>query len=253
MDIFDYHFKIRNSYDVAINLAAIYKDVEYKQFDKTQLNNIFKTSHNDVLKNNYLQFFSQVVKGLNDNNIQQLNETLTYLNQRWQGYKKIYYDIIKQVFDIQFNEDVVNNLYCELQFLPINEICVEDGAIYLNCNQTNEQMFVSFIIMLTKLILLKSWKDYNKWEFNTKFDVDNKIFMFADIAVDAIFHNSELHKVCDRPSYMYFYNINYQNVNMMEGFRQMYKNMDVNKFLDELYLFVYNNYQSLIQFKRYLY
>lgn len=253
MEKFDYHFRIRNFKDVAINLSAIYKKVAYKQFDKTQLENILKATNPDDLKSNNIQHFSNIIKELNKSHSEQLNNSINYLNHRWREYKETYYEIVKQLFDINFNEDVVNNLYCELQVLPINEICVEDGAVYLNCNQSNDQMFVKFIIMLTKLILLQTWRGYNNWEFNTNFDVDNKIFMFADIAIDAIFHNSDLRRVSNTPSYKYFYNLNYQNVNMMERFRQVYKNMELNNFLDEVYLFVYNNYQSLMQFKHYLY
>ena len=253
MEKFDYHFRIRNNYDVALNLASIYKDVAYSQFDKTQLDNIFKTSRQDISKNNYVQHFSNIIKDLNDKCNKELSQTIDYLNQRWQNYKQRYYEIVGQIFNIEFNFDVVNNLYCELQYLPINEISVKDGAIYLSCNQSNEQIFVKFIIKLTQLILLQTWNNYNRWKFNTDFDSQNKIFMFADIAVDAIFHNSELNQVCDNPSYKYFYNINYQNVNMMKQFREMYKSMEINKFLDEVYLFVYNNYSSLSQFKHYLY
>ena len=253
MEKFDYHFIVRNSQDVAINLAAIYNGVAYVQFDKTQLKNIFKTSQQDVAKNNYLQYFSQVVKDLNTYHSEQLDESIDYLNQRWQEFREHYYNIIEQVFNIQLDSNIVNNLYCKLQFLPINEICVEDGSIYLNCNQSNDQMFIKFIIMLTKLILLHSWSIYNNWKINSDFDTDNKIFIFADIAIDAIFNNSDLKQICESPSYKYFYNLNYQNSNMMKQFRQMYKNMEVNKFLDEVYLFVYNNYQSLIQFRHYLY
>ena len=253
MEKFDYNFRIRNSQDVAVNLAAIYNEVAYTQFDKTKLNDIFKTSKQDTLKPNYIKHFEQIVNDLNNNRYTELNQTINYLNQRWREFRDKYYEIIKQVFDIQFNNDIVNNLYCELQFLPIDEISVKDGILYLNCNQSNEQMFVKFIVMLTKLILLQSWNKYNNWNFNTNFDVGNKIFMFADIAVDAIFHNSELNQICKKPSYKYFYNLNYQNINMMQYFRQLYKNMEINKFLDEIYLFIYKNYSSLIQFNHYLY
>lgn len=253
MEKFDYHFKIRNSRDISINLASIYADIAYKQFDKGQLKNIFNTSQQDMFRNNYLEYFNQVVKELNDNNINELNGNLSYLNQRWVSFKENYYDIIKNIFGIEFDSDIVNNLYCELQFLPINEINLRDGAIYLDCNQTNEEMFAKFIIMLTKIILLYFWSGDNKWKFNTNFNAENKIFMFADIAVDAIFYNSELKRICDNPSYKYFYNLNYQNVNMMQYFRQLYKNMEINKFLDEIYLFIYKNYSSLIQFNHYLY
>lgn len=253
MEKFNYYFRLRNNKDVAVNLAAIYNNLAYTQFDKTQLKNIFKTDKQDVLKENYIKYFSDIVRDLNDQHYVELGQSLDYLNQRWQSYKQNYYDIIKRIFSIQYNEDVINNLYCELQFLPINEISVEDGAIYINCNQSNEQMFEKFIVMLTKLILLQNWYNYNNWKFNTNFDVDNKIFMFADIAVDAIFANSELKQICDKPSYKYFYNLNYQNVNIMDRFRQMYNSMEINEFLDEVYLFIYNNYHSLIQFKHYLY
>lgn len=253
MEKFDYIFKIRNSCDVAINIASIYNNVAYTQFDKTKLNAIFKTDKQDMQKNNYIKYLTQIVNDVNITHHTELGDSVSYLNQRWQEYKHIYIEIIQQIFNIQFNNDVVNNLYCELQYLPINEMSVSDGVIYLNCNQSNEQMFVKFITMLTKLILLQSWNKYNSWKFNVDFDTDNKIFMFADIAVDALFYNTDLNKICDKPSYKYFYNLNYKNINITKQFREMYKNMEINKFLDEVYLFVYNNYQTLKQFKHYLY
>lgn len=253
MEEFDYHFKVRSIKDEALNLSAIYKGVAYSKFDKSELAEIYNISNRDVNDINFLQTITNAVADIHNREKDNMDTLCRQLQLKWSTYRKQYLKIISKEFGIVFNKNVINHIYCYLQQLPINEVDLKDNTIYLNCNQSLDEMFTNFIVMLTKIMLLYKWNSFNHWEYNTDFDVKNKIFMFVDIAVDAVFANSELCEISSRPSYRYFYNLNVENQNVMDKFRGLYTQMTLENFFTEVYMFVYINYQTLQQFKHYLY
>lgn len=250
---FDYHFKARSIKDEALNLSAIYKDVAYSKFDKSELTEIYDISNQDVDDVNFSQTVTNAVADIHNREKQKMDILCRQLQFKWDAYRRQYLKIISKELGIAFSKNAINHIYCYLQHLPINEVDLKDNTIYLNCNQSLDEMFECFIIMLTKIMLLYKWNSFNHWEYNTDFDVKNKIFMFVDMAIDAVFANSELCKICPNPSYKYFYNLNVENQNVMQKFREAYTKMTLENFFTEVYMFVYINYPTLRQFKRFLY
>lgn len=253
IDKFNYYFKVRPYKDVALNLGVIYKDLGYFKIDKNKISQIYGLTEQDINHKNYLQNFEEKVKILCDNNNDKLAGKCLQLQRMWNDYCIEYFDIISKVFEIEIVKDVTFNTYCYLQHLPINQVDLNNNVIYLDCNKEVTELFKNFIIMLTKLILLKRWNDYNDWKFNTDFEINNKVWIFADIAIDAIFINSDLVKICSNPSYKYFYSLRVEGVNTIEHFRKIYKQKTLDEFFTELYIFIRKNYQRFLKFKHYLY
>ena len=253
LENFDYHFKIRKSHEQALNLAVIYKNLAYGNFDKSKLSNIFKFDVEIFSTEGYLSKLTQMIGNSIEKQEDKLNQICVTLQNRWANYRNEYINIISKALDVDFKTDIINHLYCYLQLTPINELDLVDDSIYLNANKNEDEIFKSFIILLTKKLLLNRWRLYTEWDFNTDFDSKNKMFMFADIAIDAIFSNTELSKICKNPSYKYFYNITNEGENVMDQFSKLYKTTKLNDFFDKVYMFVYRNYQNLLQFKHYLY
>ncbi|MBQ7798493.1 MAG: hypothetical protein IJ371_05160 [Clostridia bacterium] len=253
MNEFNYYFKVRPAKDVAFNLGVIYKDLGYNKIDKNKISQIYNITSQDINDTYYLNNFAQKVQELNDKESIQLTKLCEQLQQKWKAYRSEYFNIISRVFGIEFNCDFNANTYCYLQFLPINEIDLKDNIIYLDCNREVDEIFKNFVIMLTKLVLIARWNDVNDWNFNIEFDVKNKVLMFVEIAIDAIFANSDLVKICANPTYKYFYSLRVKDVNTMDYFRQLYNTISLDDFFTEVYMFVHTNYTTLLQFKNYLY
>lgn len=253
MNKIDYHFKVRNAKDVALNLGVIYRNLGYSKINKAEITKIYNICEQDIV-NDYC--LNDVVCRVENAHFQQkdrLDNMCKQLKCKWVDYQAKYFKILSEVFDIELNNAEINHIYCYLHLLPINEVDLLDNIIYLNANQSIDEVFKSFIIMLTKALLLRRWNSVNDWDFNTEFDYKNKIWMFAELAIDPIFACSELSDITNKPSYKYFYDINIEGENIMQKFRDMYNRLPLDEFFTEVYMFVHNNYQTLLQFKNYLY
>lgn len=250
---FEYHFKVRNVKEVALTLTSIYKDVAYSRFDKRKLQNLTNLQFKQVNDKNYVQQFEDIARKIEQDNFIKLEQLCKQMQEMWRNYRNKYIDIICKMLGFEINNEATNHLYCDLHMLPINEIDLNDCAIYLDANKGAEEIFKKFIVMLTKLAILNRFKYTNKWEFNSDFDAKNKVFMFVDVAADAVFKNSELSKICDKPSYQYFYNLQIDDENVMDKFNNLYKNISLDEFFDEVYIFIHRNYQKFLDFKHFLY
>lgn len=250
---FDYCFKPREDNDVVLNLNAIYKNLGYSKIDKNNISQIFNLDISKLSGDEYIANLREKVKTYNARNYDVVLSICEQLQSKWEEYKESYFKILNKVFDIEIDSDIKTYTYCYLQPLPINEISFQDNVIYLDYNKSVDELFKTFIIMLTKLILLNRWNDVNHWNFNTEFDVKNRIWMFAEIAIDAVFANSDLALISDKPTYKYFYNLQDNGCNVMDLFRQEYKKLSLDEFFTSVYMFVYEKYNTLLQFKNYLY
>lgn len=249
---FNYHFKKRDPKDVALTLGVIYNDLGYSKIDKAKISKLYNVTY-DAHDKNYINKFINAVETLDTKKQNHINLLCEQLNKQWQDYKNEYLDIINRVLDIKIDNQIVNHTYCYLHSLPINEISLNDNIIYLDYNKSVEEVFTNFIIMLTKLLLITRWNYVNNWNFNKEFDVKNRVWMFAEIAIDAIFCNSDLNNVCKNVSYKYLYSLNIKGINVMEYFRKLYKTKPLDDFFTEVYLFVHENHKALLHFKNYLY
>jgi len=232
---------------------VICKSLGYNQIDKTAIIKLFKLTEQDLNNDLYLHNIMLKVKQLHEQESKRIKELCEQLQQKWDNYRDKYFLILNKVFDITIDTNAQTHTYCYLQLLPINEVDLKNNIIYLDCNKDIEEIFKTFIIMLTKLILINRWNYTNNWNFNTDFDVKNKIWMFAEIAIDAIFANSDLADITTKPAYKYFYSLNIQNVNTMDKFKNLYPTVQLDEFFTQVYLYVHENYQTLLQFKNYLY
>lgn len=250
---FNYYFKVRSVKDVVLTLGAIYKNLSYCKIDKTRISQIFNLTSQDIKDENYLNNINRKVNIVNDAQQENLNIMCKQLQKKWDNYRKEYLAVISNIFDIKINLNLTTNTFCYLHMLPINEVDLKDNIIYLDCNKNVDEVFKSFIIMLTKLILINRWNSVNNWNFNDEFDIRNKVWMFVELAIDAIFANTPLSKICDKPTYKYLYSLKVKGVNVLEHFRIIHKTLAIDDFFTEVYMFVHINHDKLLQFKNYLY
>ena len=249
MNKFDYCFKISDEREVALKLLGIYKDLAYKGIDKNKVFQEYVIIDNSA----HLNDVAEDIKIIHKQNEGKMQIICEKLNEKWQNYKDEYIEVLSKNLGIKFDMSKTKHTYCYLHLLPIDEINMKDNIICLNCNKSIEEHFKTFIIMLTKAILLDRSDYINKFKFDDAYDYKNKIWMFAEIALDAIFKNSDLIKICENPSYKYLYSLKIDGVNVMEQFRVLYTKISLDDFFTSIYMFVHKNYQVLLKFKNYLY
>jgi len=249
----NYYFKVREPEDIALNISVIDKDLGYNGIDKSNVfasYNINKACVNGKLK---VENILSSVKDVCDKQYELMTEMCNKLQQKWGNYREEYLSIIEKCLGINFNREMIYNTYCYLHLLPINQVDLSTKIVYLSYNEDIEQLFKNFIILLTKSIVLDRWNYLCRPAFDTEFDYQNKLWLFIEIAIDAIFSNSDLSKICAQPSYKYFYSIKLNDINIMERFRQLHKLISIDDFFNEVFTFVYENATTLLKFKNYLY
>ncbi|MFQ6724276.1 MAG: hypothetical protein ACLRFE_02960 [Clostridia bacterium] len=250
---FDYCFKMRDDKDISIDIGSIYKNLGYNNCDKEKIAKIYNLSYEDINNDNYLIDINIKVGEINNCIKDNINEKCKSLQNMWDNYRNKYYSIISKILDINIVKDITEYRYCYIQLLPINEVALMDKCIYLIYSEDVNEMFKNFIILLTKLILVNKWKTDNNWVFETEFDAKNKIWMFAELSIDAIFNYSELKSITSSPTYPHFYNLIIDDVNIINLFRDMFCRCEINQFLTNVYTYVHNNYLKISKFKHYLY
>lgn len=247
----NYRFMIRHPNEVALQTISILKNYEYLEIDKKSVVNAYgltKFKDNEINFNNIIGLVENKLKTDED----KLMSLCYNLQKLWNENKKELLTEITAALDINFDMDESYSACCKLHYLPINEIDDKNGCIYLNCNYDEETLFRNFVIMLVKSFLVVKLENLmGKGRY--KYDSKNKIWILIEIAIDAVFANSKLNKWTESPSYNYFYNLKINGINIMEKFRKLHKLININDFLNNVYIFVCENYKTLIKFKSYLY
>lgn len=250
---FNYYFTIRDAHETGLQIGVICKDLGYNDIDKNKVLQTFGISNEETDSQYYVKNITRAVETTNAKALDRMRDMCNQLQEKWDSYREEFLQYLSLGLDITFNKGERYNTYCQLQLLPINEIDTTNNIIYLDCNKSVDEAFKTFIIMVTKAMLLDRWRYINKGEFSYEFDRHNKIWLFAEIAVDAIFANTSLSKVCENPSYKYFYNIIINNTCFMQEFRKLYTKVSLEDFFTSVYMFVHENYDTISKFKNYLY
>ncbi len=183
---------------------------------------------------------------------QRLDIVCAKLNIMWLEYQQEYLLTLQNEVGIKLDGDAFNSVSCYLNNCLSNEIEFSDNTIILNSNISYDKIFTNFIIMLTKLTILNWWKSFNNWDWDYTYKEDSKIWLFIEIAIDAIFSKTNLSRITHAPSYKYFYDTTINGVVFMDKFRTLYNKINLKDFLNIVYMFVTENYSVLSKFKNYL-
>ena len=244
-----HHFRILDSKKTTYKISRLFEYNNPVINDK--ILNMYKLHGPNMCVHDF-KFLEEIVDKNYSKCINKLKATCINLDAKWSAYREEYLHCLKEL-KILFKENSVYMMSCYLGLLPNNEIDFSDNTIYLNITQTEDEIFKTFIIMLTKIIILDFWKNSNNWGWDYSYKTENKIWLFVEIAIDAIFANTTLSKISNKASYKYFYNVKINGVCFMDKFRELYNKVPLIDFLNSVFIFVTENYLHLIKFKDYLY
>lgn len=250
---YNYFFNIRKSLDVALTISIVNNKLGYQYIDINKVLDAYNVKEEDVNGLHYISKILGKVENKHNDRIEDINNMCNALSEKWNQFKDEYFKCLEQAIGVEFDNGQIFNTFCYLHFLPINEISQDNNIIILDCNKNIDELFKTFIIMLTKTIILDRSKELKPWTENSEYEAKNKIWQFAEIAVDAVFANTDLSKFCSAPSYKYFYSLNIDGVNFMNEFRKLHKLVSWDDFYKAVYMFVHENSKTIITLKNYLY
>ena len=200
------NFSIRESGSIAVQIDSIFNGEAYCGLNKNKIVETYKLNSLDMSNRNELDRLTDAIQQVNDTQKRQINNLCVQLQEKWNEYYDEYISAIEDTLRVGIHESFMS-IECQLHLLPINEIDFEKQTIYLNCDKDVNELFKNYIIMLTKLLLVNYWKDLHNCNFYSSYQPQNKVWLFTEIAIDAIFANSQLNKLTANPSYKYFYSL----------------------------------------------
>ena len=134
-------------------------------------------------------------------------------------------EILSNIFQCKQDDEIINAL------LSINCVCpydFEKGIIYINYRKSVEEIQETCIHELIHYYRFNKWKELFKEMYE-----EDLVWSFSEIAIDAIFKETDLKQYCvsQFPAHKHLYEINYNNQNMMEYFRILYRKNSITEFM----------------------
>ena len=143
----------------------------------------------------------------------------------WNENKKNINEILSNIFQCKQDDEIINAL------LSINCVCpydFEKRIIYINYRKSVEEIQETCIHELIHYYWFNKWKELFKEMYE-----EDLVWSFSEIAIDAIFKETDLKQYCvsQFPAHKHLYEINYNNQNMMEYFRILYRKNSITEFM----------------------
>lgn len=244
----EYHFKIHNIKDMAVVVALALTEEVYNEDEKRSLYQFLNMPNDVITKEHYLGEIEKYVAQKHELMCDKVENLAKELQQKWNNIKDLFMTSICEVLGIEIDLEKTLNTFCYLSIIPINNITLDGYEIMLDATKSVDEVFNNFIIMLAKIIVFEKWYDKNSIGFKHEIVPKARTWIFIDIALDAIFANSKMHLLCDRPTTNYFYNLKINNTNFINEFRRLFPLVDIDDFFIAVYMFVDENYSTLIKF-----
>lgn len=155
-----------------------------------------------------------------------INGKLAEVRDKWFDAKEDVLNILNYIFGVDSGEEMLR------VFLSVNYVCpydFESKLFYVNFRKTADEIIEACIHELVHYYWFKKWDMLFE---NVGFD-EHLVWKFSEIAIDAIFKETELKKYCvkEKPAYEYFYDIEIENENMLEHFRVLFSQNTVEDFM----------------------
>ena len=154
-------------------------------------------------------------------------------------------DDIFSILSKEFDLILTSNRVISAEF-TLNVVCPRDidrWSFDINYRKSNDDIILVCIHEIIHFIWFEKWKYIFPDNNDFNFDTPSLSWLFSEIAIDAIMKESDLNKYCcvDKPAYKHFYNTYIDEVEIMEFFRQLYKDNSMDEFMSKGYEFIVEN------------
>lgn len=154
-----------------------------------------------------------------------MNEKLAAVSEKWECVKEDVLNILRDVFGVECSDELRVSL-------SVNYVCpydFENKRIFINYRKTTDEMIETCIHELIHYYWFKKWDILFE---NSSFD-EHLAWKFSEIAIDAIFKETELKKYCikEKPAHEHFYDMEIENESMIEHFRTLFSCNSIDGFM----------------------
>ena len=155
-----------------------------------------------------------------------MNEKLAAVSEKLACVKEDVLNILHSIFGVERGEETLR------VFLGVNYVCpydFENKRIFINYRKTTDEIIETCIHELIHYYWFKKWDILFE---SSSFD-DHIAWKFSEIAIDALFKETELKKYCikEYPAHEYFYDVKIDNENMIEHFRTLFSRNSIDGFM----------------------
>lgn len=170
-----------------------------------------------------------------------MNEKLAAVSDKWSDVKEDVINILQNIFGVDIGEETLR------VFLSVNYVCpydFENKRIFINYRKTTDEIIEACIHELIHYYWFKKWNIV--FEDPSEFD-EHLVWKFSEIAIDAVFKETELNKYCvrEKPAHEHFYDIETENENMIGHFRALFSQNTIDEFMKEGMEYLVNNRNSI--------
>ena len=157
-------------------------------------------------------------------------DLLQRIPKKWKAVSNEVFSALDSIFQSPFSEDQTFHVYFTINALaPYNLATFSFDAIY---RKSDDEILSGCIHELIHFFWFSKWAKIFP-HTNTKSTQGNLPWLFSEIAVDAVFKETALAKFCltDKPAYKYFYDISFDGQNMMEAFKMLFQQNNIDNFM----------------------
>lgn len=246
-----FNVDMRDEQSTAMQISTILKDLAYKSSNLNSVAEIYKIDKSMLDTKGSLEYITQQVRNKNQSTAYYLERKINELKQEINKIQDTYLEDVGKVLDLDFEDE--REAFCYLQFIPMNEINFQYQNINLECKDSARDMLRELLILETKIYIIRRFKQIIPAHYYFDYEGSNRMWMFAEFCVDAVVSNSNLNKYIPNPAYKFFYSLKIDGVNVLEAFRQLFPKISLAQFLVQVFSFVRDNYNTIAEFKNYLY
>ena len=217
-----------NDYEIILNLLRL--GAEHSRV-KHYLCSSFQVDINNVEDKNTEEidaYLRPVLSAEYANANDKMDKKLVGISDKWSSVNDNVEKVLHGIFECEFGADEIIHV-----FLSINYVCPYDfnnRKIYINYRKTTDEIIEACIHELIHYYWFKKIDDV--FENTSEYDA-HLMRKLSEIAIDALFKETELNKYCvtEKPAHKHFYNIEIENENMIEHFRKLFSQNSIYGFM----------------------
>lgn len=161
---------------------------------------------------------------------QPMKSKIAAVSERWSGVS----DKVSQILDEVYGTTYPDEPAIRANF-TINYMCPYDygnQSFDVNFRKSTEEIIESCIHEIIHFYWFRKWEILFKEKYS---EHQHLIWKFSEIAIDAIFRETDLKGFCvrEKPAYQYFYGIELHKKNLMEYFRELFVQNGMEEFMEK--------------------
>ena len=166
-----------------------------------------------------------IVQNEQNNNAAAIAGKVEKMNYLWQENLNEINHTLRSIFECTLKSQQLR------AFMSVNCVCpydFENKRIYINYRKSSEEILETCVHELIHYYWFHKWNAL----FNDQYP-SSLVWIFSEIAIDALFFETPLKKYCvsQHPAHNHFYEESYEGQNLMEYFRELYREHSIADFM----------------------